>query len=121
MLPVFVSWYYQDISKRILSYFKVWFFHLYDLFSVKIILKTYFAPWKRDLLSARNLPLNERVSVWWMNIISRLIGVFIKTATLIAFLISVIGWLVFSLTYFIGWLLFPIILIILFIGVSNFI
>ncbi len=119
MLSAFVGWYYLDIPKRLLDYFKVWLFHLYDLFSVKIILKTYLAPWKRDLLSTRNLSLNERVRVWWMNVISRMIGAFIKTATLIGFLISTIGWLVFSLIYFFGWLLFPLIFILLIIGYSN--
>lgn len=120
MVLVFAGWYFKQIPARIIKYLKVWLLHLFDLFSIEIILKTYFAPWKRDVLSTKGLSLNNKIRVWWMNIISRMVGAFIKTATLVAFLVSFAGWLVFSFLFFFGWLVFPVIFIISLIGVSNF-
>lgn len=119
MLTRFIKWFYREIPKRIISYFKVWLLHLADLFSVGILLKTFFAPWKRDILSTRGLSLKSRINVWIMNLTSRLIGAFIKTATLLAFLVSFLGWLTGFVIFFLGWLAFPIIFIIIIIGYPN--
>jgi hypothetical protein len=119
MISIFTNWYYHLIPIRLFHYLKVWLFHIYDLFSVNIIFKTFFAPWKRDIISTKNLTLNEKIRVWWMNLIARGVGAFIKTATLIGFLISFIGWLAASIIFVIGWFLFPIIFILIWIGISN--
>ncbi len=109
MIVRFVTWFYKEIPPRILRYFKVWLLHLADIFSVGILLRTFLAPWKRDIISTKNLPLKQRFEIWTMNIVSRLIGAFIKTCTLAAFLISFVGWLASFILFFFGWLLFPVI------------
>jgi hypothetical protein len=120
MISVFAGWYYKQIPSRAFNYLKVWLFHLYDLFSVEIILKTYFAPWKRDIVSTKGLSLNNKIQVWWMNLVSRMVGAFIKTATLFAFLVSFVGWLVASIIFLLGWLIFPILFLVALIGVTKF-
>jgi hypothetical protein len=117
----FISWFYGEIPKRIWFYFKVWFLHLTDLFSVGILLRTFFSPWKRDVISTRGLPLNARFNVWLMNLVSRGIGAFIKGCSLLAFLFSTVGWLASFLLFFWGWLVFPIIFIVVIFGYPNWI
>lgn len=102
-----------------MRYFKVWLLHLADLFSINILLKTFLAPWKRDIISTQGLPLKQRLEVYLMNIISRVIGAFIKTATLTAFLVSLVGWLASFTIFFFGWLLFPVIFILIIIGYPD--
>jgi len=119
MIVRLVIWFYKEVPPRILRYFKVWLLHLADLFSVKILLKTFLAPWKRDLISTQGLALNQRLQVYSMNIISRLIGAFIKTATLATFLVSFVGWLASFIIFFFGWLLFPIIFISIIFGYPD--
>ena len=121
MVISFISWFYGEIPGRIWRYFKVWLLHLADLFSVGISLRTFFAPWKRDVVSTRGLPLNARFNVWMMNLVSRGIGAFVKGSTLIAFLLSTVGWLVSFLLFFFGWLVFPIIFIIVIFGYPDWI
>ncbi len=119
MVSAFFTWYYLAIPGRILNYLKYWFLHLADLFSVRLCFRTFFAPWKRDVISTRGLPLKVRFQVWGMNLISRLVGAFIKLFTILTFLFSVVGWVIVSAFLFFGWLLFPLVFVLIILGFQQ--
>jgi len=119
MISKLLAWFYYEIPGRIFRYFKVWFLYLVDLFSLEIIFKTFFAPWRRDVVKVRNMPLKVVIQVWAMNVISRLIGMFIKTTTFITFLLTIAVWSASFLIFYIGWLGFPLIFIAIVFGIYQ--
>lgn len=119
MTSAFFTWYYLTIPGRILNYLKYWLLHLADLFSVRLCFRTFFAPWKRDVISTRGLPLKVRFQVWGMNLISRMVGAFIKFFTIFTFLFSVVGWFIISAVFFFGWLFFPLVFILIILGFQQ--
>lgn len=93
---------------------------LFDLFSVKQIFPTLFAPWKRDIISYEGLSFQEKFNVFMLNMASRLIGCLIKSFVLITFILVLILSLVISFFVFVVWLAFPIVVIFLIVlGLFN--
>lgn len=80
-------------------------------FSVPVLLRTLFDPWKRDVTGAHNPSLQQAFQIFISNLISRLVGFMIRFFTII------IGFLVTGLCFFLVlallliWLLLPIIII----------
>jgi len=107
----FWFFWYRTVPSEILFYFKIIYFKLLDTFSVKIILDTFFEPWKRDVLYVKTAPLNIRIYVWTSNQISRLVGATLRGTVLFGFGLSMILWFLGLLFVFIFWLFFPVLLI----------
>lgn len=110
----FFTWYLYSI-KRVAQV--VWLLVLknLDYFSIPILLKTLFAPWKRDILSTQNLSLNEKFRIWIFNLMSRLIGAVIRIFTIIFGLFLTLFLLIFGGALIIVWALMPFIILISFI------
>lgn len=107
----YVQWWYSQGLIRMLKYLKSFIIILYDTFSVKVCLTTFFAPWKRDIASTEGLSLQEKFGVWGSNLIARAFGIVIKTVTLIVFLVCFVVLLVFNISVFFIWLFLPVILV----------
>lgn len=107
----FFSWWYIDVFRRLIKFFKQFIIYLADLFSVKICLTTLFAPWKRDRVSYEGLSLKEKFEVWTLNLSSRIIGALIKIFTIATFVVAFISALLIILLAFIVWFLYPLVLI----------
>lgn len=50
----------------------------FDFFSIDLLLKTLFLPWKRDEIDSSNLSLDLKFRVWIMNLVSRFIGAIVR-------------------------------------------
>lgn len=107
----YFAWWYTDGFIRLLKYLKAFVVVLADNFSVRVILRTFFQPWKRDIASTKGLSLDKRFQVWVGNLIARVFGMIIKGITFVIFLLFFIVLIVFELLIFIVWLLFPIIIL----------
>lgn len=90
--------------------------YLTDLFSVRLIFLTLFAPWKRDQVSDRGLPLNEKFQVWIWNLISRFVGFLVKSIVFLVYLMFVSIFFALAFVSILFWFLLPIIIIGLMIG-----
>ena len=110
---LFFSWWYKEANSRFLAYIKKLFIYITDLFSVKICIKTLFAPWKRDMISYVNLSLQQKFQVFVLNLASRFVGAIIKISTLFTYLVVVSATFVFSIILTIIWFLYPILIIVL--------
>lgn len=96
---------------RLLKYLRASYVFSFDLFSVKICIKTLFAPWKRDAISYEGLSLQQKFQVWSLNLASRFIGLIIKSMTVFCYVIFSLLLSVFALLAVLVWLLYPAIII----------
>lgn len=108
---MFLSWWYGEASAKLFNFLKHFFAYLFDLFSVKICLRTLFVPWKRDYISTEGLSIQDRFQVFLLNMVSRIVGAIIKTVTVITFCLVATGSLVLSGIIVIIWYLYPAVVI----------
>lgn len=108
----FVWWYgpgWAQAAKSSLSWSK----KLQRLFSVPVLLKTLFAPWKR-IVSDPGRSLDEKVRGIIDNMTSRAVGFFIRLGTLFISVVILLFSLAISLLATISWPLLPLLTIYLF-------
>lgn len=108
---IFFKWWYSEAYQRVLKYAKASYIFFFDLFSVKICLKTLFAPWKRDELSYEGLSLQQKFQIWTLNLSSRFIGFVIKIFTLLSYAVFTVFLSLLILLVILIWLLYPVIII----------
>ncbi len=64
---------------------------LFNYFSIDLLLKTLFLPWKRDEVDTTNMSLDDRLRVMLMNLISRLVGAVVRTGTIVVGILLIIA------------------------------
>jgi hypothetical protein len=117
---LFFSWWYGYLPRRLYLAFLAAMISLFDRFSVKVLLATWFSPWKRDIISTDGLTLQQKFQVFMLNLASRVIGFLAKTSVLISFAILFVVTVSISVALFALWLAFPItVLILLIFGLVN--
>jgi len=108
----FLEWEFADAPRFILSAWKNYLIFGLDYFSLPILLKTFFSPWKK--YHSRYVSIFkvwENIETFVLNAMSRIIGAIIRTIFIILgivfeVLIAISGFLV-----FLGWLVLPFLLI----------
>lgn len=83
---------------------------LYSYFSISILLKTLFDPWKRDNYTIENGSLQARMKLALDNLISRVIGLVIRLATMIFGLLVTVLFFIFMVLVLVLWLLLPVVI-----------
>ena len=84
---------------------------IYSYFSISILLRTLFDPWKRDNYTMENGSLQDKMKLALDNLISRVVGFIIRLITMIfGLLVTVIFFLLMILVLII-WLLLPVLII----------
>jgi hypothetical protein len=104
-------WWYTKGFLRFLKYLKVAIVILADNFSVRVLVKTFFQPWKRDMTPTRGLSLDRRFKVWGWNLIARGFGMIIKGTTFLIFLNIFLILLFIEIILIIIWLLYPLVIL----------
>ncbi|NQU99865.1 MAG: hypothetical protein HQ538_03955 [Parcubacteria group bacterium] len=104
-------WWYTKGFLRFLKYLKVLIVILADNFSVKVLIKTFFQPWKRDMSSTKGLSLDRKLKVWGWNLIARAFGMVIKSITFFIFLIIFLILIFVEIILIITWLLYPLVIL----------
>ncbi len=108
---IFVNWYYKEAYFRVWKYIKAIQIINFDVFSVRILFKTLFAPWKRDVISYEGLTIKQRFEVWSLNVSSRIIGFLMKTFVLLAYIFAEAATLIVSVAALIIWPILPLLAI----------
>lgn len=106
------GWWYSRGLRDFFVYLKAILAKITDIFSVKLLLRTYLSPWKRDVTRVEGQPLNVLFQVIIFNLVSRLLGAIIKTFILFIYLMVLIVFFALSLFLIIIWLFLPLISII---------
>jgi len=117
---MFLSWWYGERFVQFCRYLEKMFLKIADLFSAEICAKTLFSVWRRDKIDYHNLSFKEAFEAWTLNLASRFIGFIVKSATLIAYLVSTLIFLILALAAVLIWLFYPLIVIaLIFYGISK--
>lgn len=117
MLYGYFYWWYGEGLKQAWSSSGKVLLQLSDIFSLEILLKTWFAPWKNDVLTARNISLLDQLKLWEGNLASRAIG-FLLRSVIIGFSLFLLTLAVFLLAVGLAlWIFLPIVIVLLMIEV----
>jgi len=114
----FFGWWYSGGLILNLRYLGALLGYLKNLFSVTEILKTFFSPWKRVIGPSRR-GIAGFFDLLVDNLVSRSVGMFVRSFLLIGFLFSVVIWALFSLGLLAIWIFMPLIIFVALINLSG--
>lgn len=103
-----ISWWYSDGWKQMILRRQESILDLYDKFSLGLLLKTLFAPWRQISAGSVRGSLSVQFRAFFDRLISRIIGGFIRTVTLIIGLLALVVSLILSLVRIVAWPLLPV-------------
>ena len=105
-------WQFLDVPKGILKAWRNFLWFNLNYFSVPILLKTFISPWRKYRYSyGRVFEVWKNFEVLVFNIMSRIIGVILRTVFIIIGLLVEILIIIIGAIVFLGWLILPFLLI----------
>ena len=108
---MFLKWYFWNFPRQIIQEFWEYFEVLSRTFSVIFLLRTFFYPWKRITESyGRGFDPKRYLTVFSSNLISRGIGMMIRSIAIIFCLIIYLIWLIIFILSLAIWLLYPVLI-----------
>lgn len=107
----YVAWWYSKGIVLLFKYLKAFLIIVTDSFSIKIIITTFFKPWKKDSTPTGGLSLDQKLKVMIFNLISIGFGMVIKTFVFVGYIASIVIVLIFEFITIILWLLAPLLII----------
>jgi len=115
ILSQYLEWQFFNAPGDILKAWKNFLIFNLNYFSLPTLLKTFFSPWRRYQASyGRGLNLQRWAETFTLNMMSRIIGAFLRTFFIIIGAIAEILVFIGGLIVFLCWLLLPLILVLIF-------
>ena len=112
VIVIFWRWYYGQAVKDVLKGWKNFIIFSLEYFSVPLLLKTLFAPWKRDITKKpRGLDFKKLFEYLTFNLISRGMGFFIRFFTICVGILFFLLVVILGFIFFIIWLFLPLIIL----------
>ena len=116
----FVYWWLLFVPTKIITIAVRMVKKTFHFFSIDLLLKTLLQPWKKDEIDTTNMALDDKIRVWMMNLVSRLVGAIVRGGTIVIGLGAIIGTIITAILLLIGFILLPFIAIWLIIQGFNF-
>jgi hypothetical protein len=107
LLASFFSWWYGRGWKQVLDSFGPRSRAVMDNFSVRQLLNTLFAPWRR-IITYPGSNIEERFRAWGDNLFSRLVGFVVRFFVLLAALLVLVIVMVLTVVELAVWPLLPV-------------
>ena len=107
MLVGFFYWWLRDTPSLILHTGEKIVAYVYSYFSIPILLKTLFDPWKKDEIDTSNMAIDDKVKVLIMNLVSRLVGAAVRSITIFVGLLFIIFTMLAVAVGILGFILLP--------------
>jgi hypothetical protein len=108
----FFVWYYFQMSAVLLSAWKNFLLFALNLFSVTVLLKTFFSPWhKYQSDYGRFFEVWKNIETLVFNLTSRIIGAFVRTFLIILGIILIMAVFFIGLIFLIIWIILPLLII----------
>jgi hypothetical protein len=108
---IFTTWFlwqFYEMPKFLLQVWQNYFMFATNLFSVTLLLKTFFSPWRRySWKYPKAFDFKEFFNTLISNTFSRILGAMMRTVLIIAGIIFQIFVAVAGLVIFLGWMLTP--------------
>jgi len=109
---LFFSWYYKDASKSILGIWRNFILFVSNYFSIVLLFKTLFAPWKMISESyGRGFDIGRFASALTLNLLSRTLGFIIRSVVIVMGFLAEIFVLIIGALVFVSWFFLPPILV----------
>ena len=106
MLFEFFFWWYGRGWKRAWTDCFLWVKNVQLAFSVDVLIKTLFSPWKR-IVTTSGKSVDDKMAAMVDNLVSRVVGFFIRIIVLITAVIMILITFVAGLAVAIAWPLLP--------------
>jgi len=108
LLVAFIRWWYGDGWVRTIKKSKSSLVGLAQSYSILILLKTLFAPWKQiNAGNPANMAIGDRFRQLLDKLISRFVGFMVRSLTLLAAGVSLLVMLILRIVFIIVWPLLP--------------
>lgn len=113
LIGIFIKWYWIEMPYRITRKTIQYIIVLGKIFSFAFLIKTFFSPWKNQLYAypSKGFDLKHIFEVWTSNMISRVVGAFVRGFTIILGIIIVIIATFLGVMGLIIWVLYPVLFI----------
>lgn len=109
---IFWRWYYGEAAKNVLTAWKNYIIFANNYFSIPLLFKTLFAPWKRDITKKpRGFDVKKFFEYLAFSAISRTIGFIVRFFTIIVGIIFLILVIVSGAVFFVLWIILPLIIL----------
>lgn len=106
-LVALLSWWYAGGIRRMFGQVRLRFGGLLDYFSIDLLVRTLFAPFRQISAGSVDGPIGVKLRAWVDQMISRIIGAIVRTIVIVvgcaAIMIQGAG----SLLFILAWLLMP--------------
>ena len=105
---VFWRWYYGEAVKDVLTGWRNYIIFSLNYFSIPLLLRTLFSPWRRDITKKpRGLDVQRIFEYVAFNSISRGLGFLVRFFTIIAGIIFSLVVVISGFVFFVIWLILP--------------
>ena len=74
MFGEYIIWWYSEGLVEARRVVLAVLYKISDYFSIDILFRTWFAPWKNDTSSGQNLSLQDRYEIFKQNFVTRIVG-----------------------------------------------
>lgn len=108
-LPYYLSWHYTDAFVDMLNIWKNFLSFLFEFFSIPLLLKTLFSPWRR--MQESYTRIEDFFEHLIVNTLMRFVGAFFRLIIIIFGLASLFLCFVLGIVFFLLWTALPFILI----------
>lgn len=112
---IFITWFlwqFYEMPKFLFSVWNNYMMFATNFFSVKLLLKTFFAPWRRYKWNyPKGLDIAEFFNTFISNAFSRFLGAMMRTVLIIVGILLQVFVAMAGLIIFVGWLFVPFIII----------
>jgi len=112
MVGLFLTWYFRDLPKKICHIWGNYLWFVRNYFSLSLLLKTFFSPWKRYYFTSKG---RFDIGRWFGNFIfnsfSRIVGMILRGFVIITGVIGEIFVIFLGVSFFVAWLIFPFLLL----------
>lgn len=111
-----ISWWIYHAPKNLFRAILQVIKNSYNYFSITLLAKTLFSPWRRDVVNPVNPSLQDRLQIFVMNLFSRIIGAIVRLITIIIGLIIIALEFLFGVIVYIAFVFMPFLAILIFIA-----
>ena len=105
-------WQFYEVPRFLLQVWNNYFLFAANLFSLSLLLKTFFAPWRRyNWRYPKAFDVGEFFNTLISNIFSRILGAVMRTVLIIIGILFQIFVVIAGLVILVGWILIPFVII----------
>jgi len=108
----YLIWQFFDVPRQLLLIWKNFFLFVLNYFSLPLLLRTFFSPWKKYKWSyGKGFDAKRYFEVLSSNLVSRILGAITRSFLIVVGLAVEIFVISLGLVIFFGWLLSPLLLV----------